>query len=903
MLNVIGKIILNVYIILASFIIFLKNILLYILEKLDCDTRTDVYIGITGILVAIVIFIAEIISDKKVEIYKKLMLEKTNIVKNIKTMIITMGVIWMGTLIDKDSQEVLYIMAQLLINGLVIYSMIQTFKTFVEVIKLNTDKEYFNKQLKEYVYSKVKMNAKEKERNEKFLKEKNEELFDFINNSKFIKFESYPFGLGDEYEELNSNKDGYIESYNYYILNKIIESLKKQTKSGSNDYSLLKSEDEIEPEIYICKKIGDKCSNSSPIAYYKNVEKGLINLINKAIAVDTEKYAHYDNEISKILEDIFTIFNENSLNIESDNMLIEFYDYISKKKYESIISIFLKKVYDMHRKYAVNKDENISFSRFLIRLSNVSFKNDRYEDFKKINLYIVGLYITRMNYEGVDLKEIAYRYANDVFLFNSYSVKRKSDYRYYDIIMANLLIIIKEYLKRKDIDSILVLFDNIYFEKNNYFANKQFTEYDIVRFQFIIAIIYFILYVYKNEEKKVGRIDKEFIDKVSELVNILKYKIFEFYDMWDTILKFNKYSKKQSEILHIIETVDLDNDSHKYKNSWTTTPIDLNEVLKCLIYMFNISYFDLTTINEEDIDRKEKYKYERLLKLFEASTYVELEKKYNYEKRQKNTAIMLLTKVIDIANTKEIEYEKRAEIDPELLESFKENVLKNSEQKSEIEKLIYELGKIKESDEKLKRTFGISQLIPRNWFIKDSNVYIDYITEDYGRAFQRGIKKEIIGYINEKGIETEKSLSEIIDELQNTDDYILLANRSDLYNSNYKYSDNYVEIGNKKIRVISIVEIEKFVLLKKEALPYIELCMFDDSYDEKNVKGHFYIEVTDCSKNEALRRRIIDNNDWLKEKGDEKEQNNYLKTMCDFRVFKAYKITESKIKEIYIIKK
>ena len=124
MLNVIGKIILNVYIILASFIIFLKDILLYILEKLDCDTRTDVYIGITGILVAIVIFIAEIISDKKVEIYKKLMLEKTNIVKNIKTMIITMGVIWMGTLIDKDSQEVLYIMAQLLINGLVIYSMI-----------------------------------------------------------------------------------------------------------------------------------------------------------------------------------------------------------------------------------------------------------------------------------------------------------------------------------------------------------------------------------------------------------------------------------------------------------------------------------------------------------------------------------------------------------------------------------------------------------------------------------------------------------------------------------------------------------------------------------------------------------------------------------------------------------
>ena len=263
---------------------------------------------------------------------------------------------------------------------------------------------------------------------------------------------------------------------------------------------------------------------------------------------------------------------------------------------------------------------------------------------------------------------------------------------------------------------------------------------------------------------------------------------------------------------------------------------------------------------------------------------------------------MLLKKVIDIANAKEIEYEKLAEIDQELIEGFKENILKNSEQKSEIEKLIYQLGKIKESDEKLKRTSGISQLIPRNLFIKDSNIYTDYITEDYGRAFQRGIKKEIIGYINEKGVETEKSLSEIIDELQNTEDYILLANRSNLYTLKYKYSDNYVEINNKKIRVISVVEIEKFILLKKDALPYIELCMFDDSYDEKNIKGHFYIEVTDCSKNDTLRREIIANNDWLKEKGDEKEQDDYLKTMCDFKVFKSYKIIESKNTEIYIVK-
>ena len=79
--------------------------------------------------------------------------------------------------------------------------------------------------------------------------------------------------------------------------------------------------------------------------------------------------------------------------------------------------------------------------------------------------------------------------------------------------------------------------------------------------------------------------------------------------------------------------------------------------------------------------------------------------------------------------------------------------------------------------------------------------------------------------------------------------------------------------------------------------------MFDNSYNEENVKGHLYIEITDCSKDEDLRKRIIENNDWLKEKGNEKEQDDYLKMMCDFRVFKAYKITEAENKEIYIIKK
>ena len=62
------------------------NLIFDIVKKLDCDTRTNIYIGVTGILIAVVIFIAEIISNKKIEIYKNLVLEKTRLIKNVRNL-------------------------------------------------------------------------------------------------------------------------------------------------------------------------------------------------------------------------------------------------------------------------------------------------------------------------------------------------------------------------------------------------------------------------------------------------------------------------------------------------------------------------------------------------------------------------------------------------------------------------------------------------------------------------------------------------------------------------------------------------------------------------------------------------------------------------------------------------
>lgn len=880
------------------------NLIFDIVKKLDCDTRTNIYIGVTGILIAVVIFIAEIISNKKIEIYKNLVLEKTRLIKNVRNMIITMAIIWLGEIVNPQNSEIIYILEQIVIDIVIFVSMFQTFQTFLEVIKLNTNKEYFDNQLKKYLYSKIENNISAKEKQQKMLNEKNEEFFKFIKNSKIFKFEPYSFVLEDDYDTLNSNKYGYIESYDYYILNKIEENLKVQIKNTENGDNSAESISNKNPEIYICKKIGDKCGNGFPIAYYKNVKDELINMVNKSLTIDSKNYIDCDSEISKIIDDIFAVAFQNPLNIDNENILFNLYEFICKNKYESIIATFLDKIYQEY--IGINSiKENESFCKFLNKLMMSSFNNDRYDDFNRIGIYITRLYIERMKTEGTDLKYIAYKYANNVFIFNNYSIKRKGDYRYYDIIMSNLLLIIKEYLRRKNIEAILVIFDNIHFEKNNYYIEKNFNNFDIVNFQFIIAVIYFVLYMYKEEEKNNKEIDKSFIDNISELINVLKYKFFELYDMWDTMLKFNKFSKKKSQITHIIENVDFDSDSHKYKNSWSWSPMDINEVLKCMIYMFGIRYVNIEKINENDINREDKYKYERLLELFKNQTFKELEKKYEYDSRCKTNAIQLISKVIEIAQKKEDEYELNAEIDEEKVKRFRDILIKSSNKKSKIEELIYNIGKTKESEIKLKRTFGISELIPRNWFIKDeyNNIYTDNVAEEFGESFKRGIKKEIIEYIINQSVIYENTLQDIISSISDSNDYVLLANRNALYNTTYSYDNEHVNINGKKIYTIFTLEIENFILVNKQALPNIELCKFDDSYDKNNINGNIYIEITDCSGDEQLREKIINGNEWLKEKGNLEEQDNYLKTMCDFKVFKAYRIIESNIKDSYIIKR
>ncbi len=868
-----------------------KDKIIELIKASQCDTRTNIYIGITGILVAIVIFIAEMVSNDKVEIYKDLMLKRTKIKNIVGMMIVTMISIWIGEIIKCEN---LKFVIQFIIDLLIVYSTIKTFSIFLEIIHLNTNKVYFDEKLDEYVHDELKINFKKKEKELKKNIRLNNELREFIKKSKVFKYEKYPFYLENSYKIIESNVSGYIKEYDFYELKRIennllnkVNKVDKNIKEGVVSAEL--------PEIIICKEIGEKSNKNYPIMYYKNTGEKVLNSINKAIIID--EHNHVDTQISKIIDDIF------SIGLQDETIISNIYEFLCRDKYENIIDVLLNKIDYSYFEHVYSEVDNKRFGELLIKLDTIAVKYDRCADFKIFNSFLTGIYIQKAKFESADIKLVAYKYANNVFSLNKYLVRKNTQKNFYDLMLVNLFDIIKFFIKNKRFDAIKVLFDNIDFEIDNNF--RDFSEFDILHFQFVIAIIYSMLYLYKIEEKN-GGISEEYIENFVIINNIIKDRFFNFYELTDIIDKFIKYEDANSEIMRKTRDIDLNNDEHKYKKSWSWSPLNKDEVLKCMIYMFDIDYCDFDNINGDKINREDTNKYKSLRRIFEEKSYVKLEEYFNYENKYKKNVIKLIDKIIKIEEEKEKKFEQNADINETKIEDFKRLIIKSSKEKSPLEKIAEKIGHISKTNEKLKICIGISQLLPRNWFINDevNMIYTDNVADDIGKAFSRGMQAKILQLIEENSIEKEESLESLIKNINNVQDYIVLINRRELYNLKYPYNTTEIEISGKKIKIISIFDIDNIIVINKNSFPYIENCKFDASYSEDNIlEDDTYIEITDCSQNEQLRKEIIENNAWLKEKGDDKEKEDYLKTTCDFKVFKACKVIASKENQIYNVKK
>jgi len=880
---------------IADVVLKLHEFLLNISYILNSDIRRDIFIGITGLMVAIIIFIAEVISNKKYELEKRVILSKTNIINNMKFCIFIYFIMFVSSIVkcsyDSPTEivyiqcDVLYIILQLTINVLILVFMYKTFNIFKISVKLNIDKEYFNIELDNYVNKRsIEIENEANKKSLKGIKKLKQEFENYIKDKTNLSNEALSVGFSEEsYMPIYTNKRGIIKNYNYKKIDSILESIDNISNEETKDY-LPKNE----PIFVFARQIGDKVEKNSIIGYclkgYKKYFKDFFNYI-----VYDENSMYIGDEIKLINENLLEIANNFSEpdDFDNNNKLFNYFNYLYQNDLNGVRKFSIYQLEETARLVYKDKYKNNKYAVFLNSISSLAYSNDNYDEYQQISRLIFFLYSQQLKIDGNDIKKVAYNFANQYFRYDYFSIKKNSDIRFYDELMSNLLRFIRTLIREKKFDVISILFENILLEHDRHF-NDDFDEKDILNLQIATCIIQCLMMLI--DTKDVSDEDKK---EIINIINWARQYFINTCDAWQIVMNFKKYYNKKSSIQDVYDHLELDFIDHEYLSSWSGWHIDDKIVLKELLCAFKIRNVFKDSINYDEITKDDKYYFKSLLEIISSTEKTKFEQKLNLNTTNGNLAESLKL-VISDAKKKEEEYIKNNQLDKKKLKDFERIIKEKTLKSNQLENYLSSLNKIEQIDFKIKRVCGINQLIPRDVFFEDYGGY-ENIAEQFGAVFEPAKEKEFINKIDSISKLSETDINEILNITNNIEDYLLITNYINCDNINgYDGYSDFVLINDKKIEIMKIPQIENIYLVDKKYLPKLQYCKFTEEFNKDSIDDSLYYELNDCSKNEKLRNEIIENSSWLSEKGSIDEQHEYLKQQCRIRLFLAFKFCKIK---------
>lgn len=863
------------------------DFLLDTLYLLDSDIRRDIFIGMTGLFVAIVIFIAEFISNQQYELNKRLLLHKTEIIKNIKFIIFVFAFMLYCSLFPSEIVEQspwiyksIYMILQIILNSLIVIFMYKTLKVFIVTIKINTDNDFFNEELDKYIFKKADEIFLSNKKYSAEQKKKREKINEYIMINKIFSFKSNGLIFDDNYKAITPLKAGYIEDIDISMIKSIIKEYEKEIRNGKIENDLLNEE----PILIFTKTVGDKVERNFALAYCKEKYYSIFKDINKAIKYD-EEYITTLSILKVTNDDLLNMSKSGIKDYDENNRIFNYLDYLYKNDNKDIKDDLFSRIEEICRMIANNDiDTNYRFSRFLTRLLNLSYNYDNYEDYNLINNCITHLYLKLISQE-VDVDKVAYNYANSVFIGRFIRSKRNNDSRYYDNLMSNMYTIICDLIKRDSYKAVYVLFDNIYFENSNYW--DELTKYEIIKFQFACGIVYCLkLKLEKIKEVNLSDEDKNYIKLI---INVIKNRFNGFHDSWKLIINFKKYFNYKTCIQSKYNNLDFYFFRNELKNHWSGYGVNERIILKDILYLFNVYYGVIDEKDSEYIDKEDKHYYSDLLTLVsdnQSSIFKQIiDYRYNVE-----AVSNVINSAIRIAEEKEEKYIISTELDIRKLEIFKEKIIEVASRKEGLLDYLERHNKINQFNEKLKVVLGISQLIPRDLFFAE-DFGLEDIAENFGLSIPKGIEEEYIKKIESFCEIQNVDLKKLLENLINPEKYLLLLEHELYFQMTIRNKEKkYLQINNKKLDILEVSSLSGAILIEKKYLPIIEYCEFDNDYDKSKIENNIYYNMMDCSKNEKLRTELAEKSEWLKEKGDEIAIDKFLKQQCFLRVYVAFKV-------------
>lgn len=867
-----------------------------LLTTLDSDIRRDIFIGVTGLMIAIIIFIAEIISNKDYDLEKRVILNKTEIISNMKFCIIVFFLFLIASLVEspcKISKEVsgfncpfLYIINQIALNIMILIFLYRTFKMFKIAVKLNTNKEYFSEEVDKYVCDRtIKIEREATDKSLENIKEAKKQFENYLKKNNILSNNIFISGFSENnYLPIYAKKKGIIKSYDYKKIDIILENINNNSVENLKEYISTDN-----PIFIFAKQVGDNIEKNNVVGYCLKGYKEYLKEFSECIIFD-QNSLYLDDEVKLINTDMFAMTNNDfheTLYYDENNKLFNYINHLYSNNLYGIKENVISQLSETARKFYKSELKNSKYVSFLSNILSLAYNNDDFLCYQEVSELIYFLYYQQLQIPGVDIKQVAYDFSNQYFKFNYFSVNKDEDTRYYDQLMANLLKFICSLIREKRFDAIPVVIKNILLE-SPVSLDEEFNTKEIINFQFGCGIIYMLI-LYTNANQ-VDKQDKEILTKI---INWSRSYFVNIYNSWEIIINFRTYFNTPSAVQRVYNHFDLDFVDHKYLSSWSCWNIDEKLILREFLCAYKISYIDKDNINFEKITKNDKFYFEQLLETFRNRKKMQLEEKLKLD--FKNIYEDSLSIAISYADQKEKEYFKQNELDKEKVGAFKEIIVKEIYQNNNLESYLCNNEKIENCDKKLKRVVGINQLLPRKVFFKGIGGY-ESIAKQFGSAFKKRQKEEFIKKIEDVSETVNKDINSLLNHLENIENYVLITNNFNCRHiKNYDRKHNNITINNKKIDVLILPETSNMYLIKKKYLPILQYCSFDENFSQQYIEdAGLYYEFNDCSANETLRNELIKNTRWLAEKGDVYEQQEYLKQQCQIRIFLSFRYKKVK---------
>ena len=845
----------------------------HIFEMLNNSVRLDAFIGIVGVLIAIVIFIAETMNSNKIETQKRFILEQTQMKRTTIVSVIILFFCIIKQLLPYVSKsepiiQALFFITELALNILIVYSIYLTIKLFYISIKLNTNSDYFFEEYNNYVEKRLKaIHKKNLEYSSKQVK--NESIEKFVNDNK--KYFTFNLNKQKEYVPIKANKSGIFKSYDCRILQTLIDKI-EEGNSKKNEF-IPKSD----PIIILSLKGGEKINRGVIIAYCKDDIKGLDEIIRNSILYD-DSFPFQDNEINLILNDLFTMasINKND-SFDSDNRLFNFYDFLYKNNMRAISDLFLEYIGKIYIDFCKNLNTNKEFVKILSELSILAYSNQNYEHYKSLNDYIYYCFKEQLKITN-DVRKTTYSFANTVIKYEYYSIRANEDAIYYDVLLSNLLRFLFDLICKKEYEAIKDLFENIIFDNKGYIDDEP-DEYDIIKMQFSFGFIYGLIIL--SNKNIITKNDKQ---NIKQLINEISNNFVCIYDQIDAIYYFKKYYKKYSNIQDVYHDFNFKFEDIRYRNIWSGINVDDISVIKEFIYLFNIEYSTYERIDNELVLKDCKYFYEKLLETVKSDEKSTLDRLLDIDFNTENI-VKLLNELIDKCKENEEEYIKNNVIDNKRTESFRTLIIEEIEKGNELISYLKRNKKYIVSNKKSKKYFGFNQIIGKELFFEE--IYgVDNISRDYGHAIISGISKKYVKKLDSISEIIKQDFFEYVKEIDKIENYVIITGPLNwkIFNLN-NYKDTKVNIGDKKIDLIRIPKAKDIYLIRKQDMPVLKMLKPDVAEKKDLIKNNIFYQLIDCSTDEKTRNEVQKNTKWLNEKGTEKDQIEYLKGKCVFKLF------------------